>query len=265
MQRSTVAQAVGGALPLRDVVGDHARRLHRGLAELGVAGDLALDALALGMQQVAQALELRDQLLDFRKRSAGDALDQRVDVVDGGFRLRIDRRGVRARDRRPAQIGDIVADEFTDAFLDLRNGGKVTVGLGGFDLFGANGSVHRLFPMFALARARTSPARRRLSASLSGRPNLAANGPICGDAGSFLGSAGGQGAYQLRLKPAPKLLLVAPVAVSPIEPEMVTPSNSFCSAPILPSHLSSFEDSVRPAVKLVPVSVIASLADWSLS
>jgi len=75
-------EAVGGALPLVDVVGDHARRLHRGLAELGVAGDFALDALALGMQQVAQALELGDQLLDFRKRGAGDALDQRVDIVD---------------------------------------------------------------------------------------------------------------------------------------------------------------------------------------
>src|ERR1043166_854383 len=48
-----VAQAVGGALPLRDVFRDDAGRLHRGLAELGVAGDLALHALALGMQQVA--------------------------------------------------------------------------------------------------------------------------------------------------------------------------------------------------------------------
>src|SRR6478672_5002163 len=71
--------------------------------------------------------------------------------------------------------------------------------------------------------------------------------------------------YQLRLKPAPKLLLTPPVDVSPIEPEMVTPSNSFCSAPTLPSHLSSLEDSDRPAVKLVPVSPMASLADWSVS
>jgi len=58
--RSAIPQTVGGALPLRDVVGNHAGRLHRGLAELGIAGDLALDALAFGVQQVAQALELRD-------------------------------------------------------------------------------------------------------------------------------------------------------------------------------------------------------------
>ena len=71
--------------------------------------------------------------------------------------------------------------------------------------------------------------------------------------------------YQLRLKPALMLLLVAPAAVSPIEPEMVTPSNSFCSAPILRSHLSSVVDSVWPAMKLVPVSVMLSFADWSVS
>ena len=95
--KSAVAQAVGGAFPLRDVVGDHARRFHRGLAELGIAGDLALDALAFGMQQVAQAFEFRDQLLDFRERGSGDALDQRVDVVDGGLGARLERRGFRAR------------------------------------------------------------------------------------------------------------------------------------------------------------------------
>src|SRR5437660_8985425 len=65
---SPVAQAVGGAFPLRDVLGDDAGRLHRGLAELGVAGDLALDALALGMQQVAQAFQFRDEVLDLGQR-----------------------------------------------------------------------------------------------------------------------------------------------------------------------------------------------------
>src|SRR5882724_7427411 len=87
--------------------------------------------------------------------------------------------------------------------------------------------------------------------------------------GSFKGRKGQEKAekacYQLRLKPALMLLLVAPVAVSPIDPETVTPSNSFCSAPTLPNHLSSLEDSVRPALKLVPVSPIESLADWSVS
>jgi hypothetical protein len=74
--RLAVAQSVCGALPLRDVVGDHAGRLHRGLAELRIAGNLALNALAFGMQEVAQALEFGNQLLDFRQRSTGDTLDQ---------------------------------------------------------------------------------------------------------------------------------------------------------------------------------------------
>src|ERR1700676_822042 len=84
-RRSAVAKAFGGAFPLRHIIGDHARGFHRGLAELGIAGDFALHALAFGMQQVAQAFEFGNQVLDFRKRSAGDALDQRVDVIDGGF------------------------------------------------------------------------------------------------------------------------------------------------------------------------------------
>src|SRR5580693_10749445 len=88
---SAVAESVRGALPLRDVVGDHAGGFHRGLAELGIAGNLALYALTFGMQQVAQALKLGDQVLDFRERCSGDALDQRVDVVDGGLRARFKR------------------------------------------------------------------------------------------------------------------------------------------------------------------------------
>src|SRR5216684_8957540 len=43
--RSAVAKPVGGAFPLRHIVGDHAGGFHRGLAELGIAGDLALNAL----------------------------------------------------------------------------------------------------------------------------------------------------------------------------------------------------------------------------
>src|SRR5262245_54086586 len=49
-RKSGVAKPVGGAFPLRDVVGDHAGGLHRGVAELGIAGNLALDALAFCMQ-----------------------------------------------------------------------------------------------------------------------------------------------------------------------------------------------------------------------
>ena len=56
-----------------------------------------------------------------------------------------------------------------------------------------------------------------------------------------------------------------PSVVSPIEPEMLTPPNNFCSAPTLRSHLSSVDDRVWPAVKLVPVSAMLSFADWSVS
>src|SRR5436190_704399 len=66
-RRSAVAEPVGGVLPLRDIVGDHPRRFHRGLAELRVARDFALNALAFGVQQVAQAFEFGNQFLDFRK------------------------------------------------------------------------------------------------------------------------------------------------------------------------------------------------------
>jgi hypothetical protein len=65
--RSTAAQAFGRALPLRDVFRDDARGFHSVLAELGVAGNLALHALALGMQEVAQAFQFGDQVLDFRQ------------------------------------------------------------------------------------------------------------------------------------------------------------------------------------------------------
>ena len=58
---------------------------------------------------------------------------------------------------------------------------------------------------------------------------------------------------------------MVPSGVSPIEPEMLTPPNNFCSAPILRSHLSSVEDSDWPAVKLVPVSAMLSFADCSVS
>jgi hypothetical protein len=52
--------------------------------------------------------------------------------------------------------------------------------------------------------------------------------------------------HQLRLNPAVRLLLVVPCGVSPIAPATLTPSNNFCSAPILRSHLSSVDESVWP-------------------
>jgi hypothetical protein len=67
------------------------------------------------------------------------------------------------------------------------------------------------------------------------------------------------------LNPAERLLFEVPSVVSAIEPLMVTPPNSFCSAPILRSHLSSVDDSDSPAMRLVPVSVRLSLAERSTS
>ncbi len=66
--------------------------------------------------------------------------------------------------------------------------------------------------------------------------------------------------YQLRLNPAVRLLLVTPYGVSPIVPDTLTSPNNFCSAPILRSHLSSADESVWPAMKLVPVSAMLSFA-----
>jgi hypothetical protein len=71
--------------------------------------------------------------------------------------------------------------------------------------------------------------------------------------------------YQLCLYPALMLLFVVPSSVSPIDPEMLTPPNNFCSAPAWRNHLSSLEESDWPAVKLVPVSTRLSFADWSVS
>lgn len=61
---SAVTQAVRGAFPLRHIIGDHARGFHRRLAELGVTGNLALDALTFGVQQVAQAFQFGHQVFD---------------------------------------------------------------------------------------------------------------------------------------------------------------------------------------------------------
>jgi len=77
-------------------------------------------------------------------------------------------------------------------------------------------------------------------------------------------SGGGISAHQLRLNPAVRLLLVVPSGVSPTEAEMLTPSNNFCSAPTLRSHLSSAEDSVWPATRLVPVPAMLNFADCSV-
>src|SRR3984893_1604529 len=115
-----------------------------------------------------------------------------------------------------------------------------------------------------VSRERGCPPHDEINVAPSVPVILTASRPICGNARSFTGKSA-VGRYQLRLKPAERLLLVAPCGVSPTEAERLTPANSFCSAPILQSHLSSVEDSVWPAVKLVPVSVMLSLADCPVS
>jgi len=47
------------------------------------AGRFALHAVALGLQVIAHRLQFRDQAVDFRHGSTGDALDQRSDIGIG--------------------------------------------------------------------------------------------------------------------------------------------------------------------------------------
>ncbi len=63
---SAVAKPVRCTLPLGNTVRHHTRRLHSGLAKLGVARDLPLDALTFGVEQFAQGFKFGNQVLDFR-------------------------------------------------------------------------------------------------------------------------------------------------------------------------------------------------------
>lgn len=112
---------------LRDVCRRSSRRLHRRWLQARLLRNHPLDALAFGVQQVAQAFELRNQLFNFRKRGPGDALDQRVDVVDGRLGVRFERSRFRAGLERAAQMGDIVAHEVADAGLDFRDRSEIAV------------------------------------------------------------------------------------------------------------------------------------------
>src|SRR5262249_16017243 len=77
---SFAARAVDRALPLRHPVGDNLGRFHRRVAQLHVAGNLALHPVALAAQEVAQPLQLRDQLLDFLHRRTCYTLNERIDL-----------------------------------------------------------------------------------------------------------------------------------------------------------------------------------------
>ena len=110
------SRSLGCELPGRYGVGDHLGRAQRRLAQFAVAGDFALDAFAFADQEVAQVLQLDDQIVDLLQRRAGDALHQRVDVVDRKFaRLR----------SNPAGGRDVLANEL--AYLSFECG---TVDLG---------------------------------------------------------------------------------------------------------------------------------------
>lgn len=62
---SGVAHRFRRALPLRNVVRNHPGRFHRRLAELGIAGDFALHALAFVVKQFAQGFQFGNQFFDF--------------------------------------------------------------------------------------------------------------------------------------------------------------------------------------------------------
>src|SRR5665213_751873 len=73
------------AAPLRQAVGDHLHRRGRGMAEAGISGDFAGDALAFVAQHIAHRLQFEDHAVDFLHRGAGDAPDQRIEVFRDGF------------------------------------------------------------------------------------------------------------------------------------------------------------------------------------
>src|SRR5215212_907746 len=168
---------------------------------------------------------------------------------------------LRTNSRMPASTSDTAARSLSTSGVSSICSGRMVAFIG-------NSSV-------SLSGERGSPPHDEVEQLPSALPILAASCPICGNDGSFSGvnlkalktpaKSADLAAYQLRLNPALRLLLAAPDGVSPIEPEMVTPSNSFCSAPTLRSHLSSEADRVWPAIRLVPVSAMLSLADWSVS
>src|SRR5450631_400846 len=141
--RSAVALALGRAFPLRYILGDHARGLNGGLAEMGIARDFALHALALDMQPFTQALELGNQVGDLGERGSGHPLDQRIQVVDGRLAIRLGA-GLGAH-----PIGDVVANELAHAGLDLGGGGDAVLrlGLGLVNLFRTH-DTHGFIPFF---------------------------------------------------------------------------------------------------------------------
>src|SRR5262249_34669681 len=86
-------------------VRDNLHRSGRGLAEVRVGGDLALDALAFGAEQIAHGTQLIHDVVDLAQRRPGDALYQHADVFTRALRRRLG---------SPAPRRDILTNEFAD-------------------------------------------------------------------------------------------------------------------------------------------------------
>src|SRR5262245_30579409 len=121
-EAKSVAQArrVRHLLPLRQAFGDDLRRLHGGLAQGGVFDDLALHARGLGLQHVAQGLQLADELLDLLHRRACYPLQQLPDIC--GYHLAVAL-------RLPPQAGrNVAAHEVADFPFHFRLPRRLDVG-----------------------------------------------------------------------------------------------------------------------------------------
>ncbi len=167
---SPVAQAVRRAFPLRDVVGDHAGRLHGRLAELGVAGNLPLHPLPSACSR-SRRLSSSDTRFSI---SVSDVPATRwiseltLLTVASAVASSAGSAVVTSPGAAP-EIGDVVAHEVADPRFDFGHGGEIAVFDGGFDFFGCNFQAWRssAVPCFALERARMSPARRKLNSAIS--------------------------------------------------------------------------------------------------
>src|SRR5712691_2060826 len=98
-------RSVRNLSPMVQTLRDDLRRLHRRLAQARVFDNLALHALALVMQSVAQYLKVADEPVDFPDRVRRYALQQRADIVRHSRAVIL---------RLPRQAGDVAAQKFTD-------------------------------------------------------------------------------------------------------------------------------------------------------
>ena len=66
-----------------EAVGDGFHRGYGHMGQAGVTGDFVIQAFALLAQHVAHALQLKNNPIDFLRRSTGDATDQLIQVFGG--------------------------------------------------------------------------------------------------------------------------------------------------------------------------------------